>query len=98
MPESTAINKLDTTAEEDKNIKMILSQCNNNCTYEKAKELLKETNGDVVNAIIKSMGIENKNKTKNSSVQELTHDQQKIAELRSILDEKDIIFRNKMSS
>ena len=98
MPESAAINKLDTTAEEDKNIKMILSQGNNNCTDEKVKELLKETYGDVVNAIIKSMGIENKNKTKNSSVQELTHDQQKIAELRSILDEKDIIFRNKMSS
>jgi len=85
--------------EEDKNIKMILLQCNDKTlTYNKAKQLLQESEGNVVTAIIKSMGLNQSENEKNKTFSDLTVEQKRITELRKILDEKDVIFRDKMSS
>ena len=73
--------------EEDLNI----LKKNTNLNEKDATELLKQCNGDVVEAILKFTG-EDKCPANNSTNKELTGVQVKIQELKNILDKKDEIM------
>jgi hypothetical protein len=82
------------------NIQTVMSQCG--VERYKAIQLLQKTDGNVVSAIVDGIGHADKNEHGGENIRSsvdvtVNTPESKIAELRQILDEKDLIFRNLMS-
>lgn len=78
----------------ENDVSMVMSQ--SGVARERAIELLQSAKGDVVNALLLNFGHADTTETKEKCEESMGADaavQAKIAEMRTILDEKDVIFQ-----